>query len=490
MISFFVHFIIKLGIMLSSFYVFMKSIQYTATMSRKILTVVWCLLWAVLYAVGPSLIPTSLVRPLSCSVSIVFVFFLAKLNFETVVSAYLLSFGISLFLYYISGLLVSIVSALFMSSDIVADALLDYSQPIYLLIYSLIAILQLVLSFLIFRIRRFRKGFPFIFKKFTIIVSLFFTGIILIFVTWINMLAKNENARTTEETITVTSYIFGILIAGIGIYILIRRLIKAYQRMRSQQNTDNYYKKLWLDEKEDNKRLLEENKALHSINHNFADRITSMENNASGKGNVSLEDVQKLKKDYQIKLANVKNKELLQSTNNATIDNLFEYFADQFAADNIDFKVIVNGSIPYMVDNAIKQGDLETLIVNHLKDAQIAVNASDNPFRSITAVIGVPEGCYLFTIFDSGIPFEVDTLVRIGTERVTTHADTGGSGIGFETTFEIMREYNASLIINEQEQSTDDFSKSVSIRFDGKMQYIIETYRPGDFPASKRYIIV
>ena len=96
----------------------------------------------------------------------------------------------------------------------------------------------------------------------------------------------------------------------------------------------------------------------------------------------------------------------------------------------------------------------------------------------------------MFTVFDSGIPFEIDTLIRLGTQRVTTHAETGGSGVGFETTFEILRQYKASLIINEQDPSPVDFSKSVSIRFDGKKHYIIETHRPSEFPASKRYTIV
>jgi signal transduction histidine kinase len=143
-----------------------------------------------------------------------------------------------------------------------------------------------------------------------------------------------------------------------------------------------------------------------------------------------------------------------------------------------------------MVDKVINHGKLETIIANHLNNAQIAVNANNNPFRSITAVIGLTEEYYEFTVFDSGIPFEVDTLERLGTERVTTHSDTGGSGIGFMTTFQTMQEYNASLIIDEQKPSAVDYSKSVSVRFDNKNQYIIKTYRPDDFASCDRYTVV
>ncbi|MCL1822909.1 MAG: hypothetical protein FWG44_01780 [Oscillospiraceae bacterium] len=283
-------------------------------------------------------------------------------------------------------------------------------------------------------------------------------------------------------------YIAGVLIAGVGIYILIRRLITMFQAKKAQQNTAVYYEKLYLEEKVKNEELRKQLKAKSSVLHNFADRLKAMEE-AVTQGTGTLEVLQNLQEDWENELDKIKSKTILPSANIPAIDNLFEYYEKQFAAEKITFDLIINGSIRYMVNNVIKQSDLETLIVNHLNDAKKAVMASDNTFRRVTAVIGVSKGCYEFTVLDSGIPFEADTLTRLGTGRVTTHADTGGSGIGFETTFETMRETRASLIINEQEQSNVDYSKSVSIRFDGKNRYIIETYRPDDFPVSDRYMI-
>ena len=261
-----------------------------------------------------------------------------------------------------------------------------------------------------------------------------------------------------------------------------------FQRKRVQQNTEKHFENLWLEEKEKNDRLNGLNKSMHAVIHNFTDRILSMET-AFEQGDVKLEDIQNLQKDFQDELAKIKGKKPLPSTKIKSIDKLFEHFAKQFADNHIIFNLMVNGSIVYMTQHVIKQGRLETLIVNHLKDAQIAVVASDNPFRGVMAVIGLSKDCYEFTVFDSGIPFKTDTLARLGTERVTTHAVSGGSGIGFETTFETMWECNASLVISEQEPSPNDYTKSVSIRFDGKNQYIIKTYRPDEFSASDRYMI-
>ena len=46
---------------------------------------------------------------------------------------------------------------------------------------------------------------------------------------------------------------------------------------------------------------------------------------------------------------------------------------------------------------------------------------------------------------DNGVDFEVDTLAKLGLERVTTHKDTGGSGIGFMTTFETLKNLMSAL---------------------------------------------
>ena len=83
---------------------------------------------------------------------------------------------------------------------------------------------------------------------------------------------------------------------------------------------------------------------------------------------------------------------------------------------------------------------------------------------------------YCIDIYDNGVDFDVDTLSKLGLKRVTTHSDTGGSGIGFMTTFETLKKAYASLVITEFENKTP-FSKSVTFRFDGENAYIIHSYR-------------
>jgi len=55
-------------------------------------------------------------------------------------------------------------------------------------------------------------------------------------------------------------------------------------------------------------------------------------------------------------------------------------------------------------------------------------------------------------------------LEKLGQQRITTHKNEGGSGIGMMTVCEICRKYYASLRIIPIKD--DIFSKSVSVIFD------------------------
>ena len=143
------------------------------------------------------------------------------------------------------------------------------------------------------------------------------------------------------------------------------------------------------------------------------------------------------------------------------------------AKNNIDFDLKVNCSVRDFTDKYISISDLETLIGDHIKDAIIAINHIDKPIRNITVIFDIINNCYRFSVYDSGIDFEIDTLVNLGLEAITTHKNEGGTGIGFMTTFETLEKYNASLIIDEINFNNSNFSKSVNIVFDGKHEYVI-----------------
>jgi signal transduction histidine kinase len=418
---------------------------------------------------------------------------MTNMKLDTVISAFMLSFGISYVLYYIASFIVAVGLALFASGDHIVGTTIDHNNAFNLLFYSLVSAVQLILSFLFFRIRRFRNGFPFLLKRFAVVAALIISGVVMVLITWAN------SAGMAEDASAVPLFFSGLLIIGIGIYIWIKRGIRMFYRKNQEKRSIEILERELAEQKEENRRLAEQNNTLRVTDHKNRQRLAALERatflmsggmEASEELAVTIEDIKRLARDYQSDVGQLEGKSDLPSTKIKMLDSIFEDFAARLMSDNIDFKLKVNGSIPYMVGNVIEQGKLETMIGDHLQNALIAVNASDNTLRCIWAVIGLTGDSYKFAVYDSGIPFEVDTLVRLGSERVTTHADNGGSGIGFMTTFQTMRESNASLVISEKPPSGSDYTKSVTVRFNGKGQYIIETYRPGEFPNSERFVLV
>lgn len=479
------------------FYIFTKAIDYAASSRKKMFAILWCLVMALLYAVSPAWASLPVIWLVYCAASVVFTITLTKLKPDTVISALLLSFGTGYIIYYIASFAVGAVYTVFASRVYVQGSVLDYNKPAFLLVYTITSAIQLLLSYLLFRIRRFKRGFPFLLKGYAIILALIVTGTVLAITSWGKTVVQTNDAYDT------TFLFCGILIIGIGIFIWVKRGIKAAYIRWAKDNNNELHEQMLAEKDREIQRLTERCDALRKANHSINHRLAALERgyvamleaplafsaDVVQELAVSLEDVRRAARDYREGIGLAIREINLPSTKVKMLDALFGLFAERCAAAEIEFTLIVNGSIPYMLERIIPQSKLETMIGDHLQDAVIAVNASDSPFRSITVILGLTDDCYALTVFDSGIPFTVHTLTRLGVERVTTHADSGGSGVGFMKTFETMRECGASLVIDEKEPGTEGYTKSVSIRFDGKNQHINSSYRSAEFPISERYSI-
>ena len=116
-----------------------------------------------------------------------------------------------------------------------------------------------------------------------------------------------------------------------------------------------------------------------------------------------------------------------------------------------------------------------------IKNAIIAINHSENINKSILVRLGLIDGAYSLYVYDSGIEFEIDTLINLGIKPSTTHAKDGGTGMGLMNTFDTLKKYKASLIIDEYGKPVNDnFTKVIKIVFDDKNAYKIVSYRKKD----------
>jgi len=287
-----------------------------------------------------------------------------------------------------------------------------------------------------------------------------------------------------------------IIILGVIIIIwIVKQIIVTYednQRARHLVDKDAEIEQLKVDiehYKEENEGF---SRALHRVKISFAAMERSVRGIVQREGydvdfNTEigseygdiLDEIQKLSGSFKedLKRARVGAKKEIPLTNKFAIDNVLEYMLEKAEESNIEFDVKIKKPIHIMIDKVINQEDLAGLIGDHLENAMIAIRHREGVNHRILLVFGLIEDHYQIWIYDTGIPFEIDTLINLGKERITTHKQDGGSGIGFMTSFEILEKTKASLIIEEKKLSECDYSKIIKIRFDGKKEYRINSYR-------------
>lgn len=76
-----------------------------------------------------------------------------------------------------------------------------------------------------------------------------------------------------------------------------------------------------------------------------------------------------------------------------------------------------------------------------------------------------------------GQPLSPEIFQDFGLKAHTTHDGNGGSGIGLMDIWKLKKKYRASLVITEYAPGTYSYTKQISLIFDAKKHYIIQTYR-------------
>ena len=342
--------------------------------------------------------------------------------------------------------------------------------------FLLAGLIQCILVHYFFKIKRFKDGFSFIIekrfckdvKKISVTLSI----VIVIFV----IFATSKNYRINDFTF------FIIIMFVLFIIFLIQRSITNHYKSKMKDRTVEYL----------NEQLQEKDKIIENlktdldktlkINHKYNHRISAMERaivkakfneEFAEENNEIINLVKELAKDYKNETFEADSK--LPKTNIFSIDNILEYMANKAKNDNIEFQVDVKCNIKDLITNIVNQSKLATLLADHINDAIIAINYSENELRKILVVFDKIDDIYEIRIYDTGIEFEIETLLKLGKEQVTTHKDSGGTGIGFMTTFETLKESKGSLII--EEDNSEDYSKAIIIKFDNKCEYKIHSYR-------------
>ncbi len=347
-----------------------------------------------------------------------------------------------------------------------------------ILVYFTELVCASVLCYFLMRIKRFKKGFQFFLNDKHFGLGLALTGVILT-LTCVNLEALNE------MDIIYVIVIIGVLISGFGLYLWIRHSITArYREHLQSQSEEQYQKELSKRDREIEKQRQSNEylaKVVHRDNHLMNSLNTAIDayyntNDNAEKSDLFREIQTMIKERGELIDREQRETKLLPSTGSLLIDSTINDLYIKAAAHGIDFDMAASVPVSEIIGKYISQTALQTLLSDHIKDAVIAVEAKGEESGKILLDLSMQNDNYCITIYDNGVAFEIDTLSKLGRERVTTYADSGGSGIGFMTTFETLNKAYASLIITEFD-STMPFTKSVAFRFDGESSFIIQSHR-------------
>lgn len=323
------------------------------------------------------------------------------------------------------------------------------------------------------RIKKFRKGIAF-FKD---IENNEYLGMIILNITSAIFLSIMIVNRIDEKVFLIYIILFTIIM-----FITIQKSLQLYYKQKLQEREVEELKEELKNKEKEIAELEKENLKLNKKNHSIAHKQKSIEyelkqimlNNQIKDKNHVKDKIETLSKEIQNETVSIE----LTKTGIHKIDSMLKYMQSESVKEKIDFQLQVNGNIHHMVNTYIGKDDLEILIADLIKNAIIAISHSENINKSILVRLGLIDGVYSLYVYDSGIEFEIDTLINLGIKPSTTHADKGGTGMGLMNTFDTLKKYKASLIIEEYgKPSSDNFTKVIKIIFDNKDEYKIESYR-------------
>ncbi len=414
-----------------------------------------------------------LVIPVFLMLSISLFMITFKTDISKTVSAAIVALAISY-----STLTISIVfcAAIFAISKIDFFTYSDIFNPFP-------SFIQVILVLCLFKMKRLKKGMPFLLNDNVTDIGVFLSTLLLCAV-----IAFGENDFRLVYIIPLVL----ILLFAVLVYLWWRSRIRRKYTETLRINEIKALKDKIIRQTDQISILRQQNEALSKIIHKDNKLIPAMElavrslflklessDNADelkATGKNLLLELEKLCQERKgiIKDYEDKNKKI-NLTNIVSLDSTLNYMLQRASEKGINFETTVSGDTKDLIDKFIDEADLNTILADIIENALIA--CAYTMYKNVFVNIGVVNNCHCVGVFDSGIEFDINIFSKLGISRVTTHADSGGSGIGMQTLFDIAGKSKASIVIEEFVCNSGLYAKSITVVFDGLSRYVIKSYR-------------
>ena len=394
---------------------------------------------------------------------------------KTSVSYSFISVGICFFLLTISYLITLPITFAFSFID-------NVTLSLYIMTV-IIGIIQLVLSIVVFKIKRFKNGL---------------------------MLTKNDNHFSlliviSAITISVSSlfyteffdsyymFIIFFVVSAIGAVALLLWNAVLADRYKSEIYKRNVaiYEKTLAEYESRNKNIADDNSKLSAVIHRDNKFISVMElavadvlngkcdKKSAGELLKTLEELSSQRKELIRDCES--NKDTLPKTGDIAIDSTLIYVRSVAKNFGVDASFDIDDGFIDTLQNLIDMTHFNTLLCDICENAIHAAETA--PDGKIFLSMKIDNDFPAVTIKDNGAPFDEKVLSSIGRIRITTRKNKGGSGIGLVYIFEILQKYGASFCLDEIPDGS--FAKSITLRFDSRARLEVNTNRPNVAKAFK-----
>lgn len=341
--------------------------------------------------------------------------------------------------------------------------------------FLIIIILEAILLIFTWKIKRIQKGFNYLKER----ASNDFLNITVLNIGVITSCLYIILLSINKKLIIAKNIFLNFLLFIIIFVVIIKKSIEAYYKQKLLIQDLNETKKE-LDEKkkeieELEAEILNFSKKSHSLAHkqkSLEFKINKLLMNSENTKELGLEDdLKNLSKELY---ENSKLPEL-EKTGITEIDDMLSVMQEECRKNGIDFSLQLKGNIYQMTNNFVTKEEISILLADHIKDAIIAINHSDNINKSIMVRLGKINEYFGIYIYDSGVEFPKEVLENLGKKPITTYSNEGGTGMGFMNTFDTLKKHNASLIIESIGKPTkDNYTKVIKIVFDNKYRNIFK----------------
>lgn len=405
------------------------------------------------------------------------VIFLTKRPHESFI-AICVSFGLS----YSMSIFSSLLSILLMT-----PFYYNTTNFPYLLLAIITIIFQTLFTYLLLRIKRFQKGLPTLFSYKLLNI---FSATCLFIIGFLAYLSLNHTIIWLR---IIALFAFPFTLAFL-IYWWQAQIKKAYLRKLEIQELESTRTQM-AELKLLNQQLVEENTRLSRISHRDNTLITALKNTASQllstldpesaeaiSAGELLRNLETLSAERATMANESESEETIPfDTGYSLLDSVLNEMNVQAHRNAIAFSVHFGTGLDVFIPNGIAEIDLMHIVDDLLKNAFKSTLTKET--RAVQLQFYKSDKHLVVEVADSGIPFEVESLINMGLERRTTYSD--GSGIGLVEIWEAKEKYRATYHLEEY-QNADPFTKRISIAFDKKNRYSIRTHRKAEILKQAR----